>query len=147
MFSINNSASVLSTFRPGTAKVVRFRGAHRFYRAAGWDSTRGEMASAYGSWWADEMVLAEIGKKIDMFESWLPGHLLNKAWPAQYRGVTALCEDWNKKSHRRARRVRREIRTFNNHHDLCGLGDLCGELKKIREEINPVDFLDRSYID
>ena len=30
-----------------------------------------------------------------MFESWLPEHLLNKAWPAQYRGVTALCEDWN----------------------------------------------------
>ena len=92
---INNSASVLSTFRPGTAMVVRFRGPHRFYRAAGWDSTRGSMASAYGSWWADELVLAEIGKKIDMFESWLPGHLLNKAWPAQYRGVTALCDDWN----------------------------------------------------
>ena len=30
-----------------------------------------------------------------MFETWLPGHLLNKAWPAQYRGITTLCEDWN----------------------------------------------------
>jgi hypothetical protein len=36
---------------------------------------------------------------------------------------------------------------LNNHHDLCGLGELCGEFKKIRGEINPVDFLDRSYID
>ena len=37
-----------------------------------------------------------------------------------------------KKSHRRARRVRREIKKVNNHHYLCVLGELCGELKKIR---------------
>ena len=53
------------------------------------------MASAYGSWWADELVLAEIGRQIHMFEGWLPDEMLKKAWPVQYRGATALCEDWN----------------------------------------------------
>jgi hypothetical protein len=53
------------------------------------------MASAYGSWWADEQVLAAIGAKISMFEKWLPQELLKRAWPAQYRGASALCEDWN----------------------------------------------------
>ncbi len=30
-----------------------------------------------------------------MFENWLPEELLRRALPAQYRGATALCEDWN----------------------------------------------------
>ena len=76
-------------------KVVRFIGPHRLYRAAGWDSTKGGMASAYGSWWADEMTLVKIGQRINMFEDWLPKEVLQKAWPAQYRGAMALCEDWN----------------------------------------------------
>lgn len=92
---IPHSSSILSTFLPGTAKVVRFRGPHRFYRAAGWDAKKGGMASAYGSWWADEAVLARIGGTLHQFENWLPQSLLNKAWPAQYRGLSALCEDWN----------------------------------------------------
>src|SRR5918911_538294 len=92
---IPHPASVLSAFKPGTVKVVRFIGPHRLYRAAGWDSTKGGMASAYGSWWADEMTLVKIGQRINMFEDWLPKEVLQKAWPAQYRGAMALCEDWN----------------------------------------------------
>ena len=56
---------------------------------------RGAMASAYGSWWADASVLAGIGNRILKFEGWLPANLLRKAWPTQYRGAAALCEDWN----------------------------------------------------
>lgn len=92
---ITNAASILSAFKPGTAQVVRFMGPHRLYRAAGWDQTKGSMASAYGSWWADEKVLVAIGAKLSMFENWLPKELLKRAWPAQYRGASALCEDWN----------------------------------------------------
>lgn len=92
---ISNPASVMSAFKPGTMKIVRFMGPHTLYRAAGWDSSRGEMASAYGSWWADEMELVKISQKISMFENWLPEKLLRRALPAQYRGATALCEDWN----------------------------------------------------
>ena len=92
---IPNPSSILATFSRGIAKVVRFKGPHRFYRAAGWDLTKRTMASAYGSWWADELILVQIGNKIEHFENWLPKDLLHKAWPAQYRGITALCEDWN----------------------------------------------------
>ena len=92
---IPSPASVLSAFKPGTAKVVRFTGLHKFYRAAGWDATRGGLASAYGSWWVDEMVLIQISHKIDLFENWFPKSFLKRALPSQYRGATALCEDWN----------------------------------------------------
>ena len=92
---IFHSASILATFMPGTAKVVRFVGPHTFYRAAGWSSGKGQWASAYGSWWADSFALVEIGKRIDKFEDWLPSELLQRAWPAQFRGAAALCEDWN----------------------------------------------------
>ena len=88
-------ASVLAAFLPGTAKVVRFTGPHRLYRAAGWDAPRGTMATAYGSWWADELTLARIGSSLQQFERWLPKDLLQRAWPVQYRGMSALCEDWN----------------------------------------------------
>jgi hypothetical protein len=53
------------------------------------------MASAYGGWWVEETVLAQIGARITQFENWLPKNLLAQAWPIQYRGMTALCEDWN----------------------------------------------------
>ena len=95
---VPNAALVLATFVPGTTKVVRFAGPHTLYRAAGWYVTKtgeGRMASAYGSWWADEMALVAIGNRLAQFESWLPPELLKKAWPAQYRGAAALCEDWN----------------------------------------------------
>jgi hypothetical protein len=92
---IANPSQVLATFQNGSADVMRFTGPHRLYRAAGWDATRGQMAAAYGSWWADEATLAAIGSRIDKFEGWLPKELLRKAWPAQYRGAAALCEDWN----------------------------------------------------
>lgn len=92
---IHDAASVLATFNPGTVKVVRFYGPHTLYRAGGWDATKGQMASAYGSWWADSLVLARIGNQLDMFEKWLPPELIRQAWPAQYRGLAALCEDWN----------------------------------------------------
>jgi len=80
---------------PGTVKVVCFTGPHTLYRAGGWDSIKGQLASAYGSWWADAVVLANIGRQLDKFENWLPTALIRQAWPAQYRGVAALCEDWN----------------------------------------------------
>jgi len=93
--TIRDVASVLATFKPGTAKVVRFSGPHTLYRAGGWDASKGELASAYGSWWADALVLAKIGSQLEKFEGWLPSELLRQAWPAQYRGAAALCEDWN----------------------------------------------------
>jgi hypothetical protein len=93
--AIVSPASVLAGFVPGGAKVVRFDGPHRFYRAAGWDATRNTMATAYGSWWVDELALIRIGNTLQQFERWLPKALLQKAWPAQYRGMSALCEDWN----------------------------------------------------
>ena len=92
---IADPSAVLMTFRAGTAKVVRFVGPHHLLRAAGWDATRGGFASAYGSWWADELELGKIGSKLEKFEGWLPKELLRAAWPAQYRGAAALCEDWN----------------------------------------------------
>ncbi len=85
---------ILATFKPGTAKVVKFKGAHKFYRAAGWDA-KGQMASAYGSWWADEIELTKLNAKLSQFQNWLPDELLKKALPAHYRAATALCEDWN----------------------------------------------------
>jgi hypothetical protein len=87
--------TILSGFLGSAAKVVRFTGPHRFYRAAGWDAKSNAMASAYGGWWVEEMILVQIGAKISQFENWLPKNLLAEAWPAQYRGMTALCEDWN----------------------------------------------------
>lgn len=93
--SIANPSVVLQTFRAGTAKVVRFIGPHRLYRAAGWDAKSGRMASAYGSWWSDENALVQIAARIERFEGFLPPELLKRAWPAQYRGAAALCEDWN----------------------------------------------------
>jgi adenylate kinase family enzyme len=41
------------------------------------------------------LVLAKIGSQLEKFEGWLPSELLRQAWPAQYRGAAALCEDWN----------------------------------------------------
>lgn len=93
--AIGNPSAVLQAFQPGTVKVVRFLGPHRLYRAAGWDAKGGRMASAYGSWWSDEQALAQIGARISQFEGFLPPELLKQAWPAQYRGAAALCEDWN----------------------------------------------------
>jgi hypothetical protein len=43
---IASSASVLTAFVPGTAKSCASGGPHRLYRAAGWDSPKGTMASA-----------------------------------------------------------------------------------------------------
>jgi len=53
------------------------------------------MTTAYGSWWVDEVVLTHLGGTLQKFASWLPKDLLQRAWPSQYRGVSALCEDWN----------------------------------------------------
>jgi hypothetical protein len=93
---VADAASVLATFQsPAAAKVVKFSGPHTLYRAGGWDTNKGKLASAYGSWWADELVLARIGSQLEKFETWLPPEMLKQAWPSQYRGVTALCEDWN----------------------------------------------------
>ena len=41
------------------------------------------------------MILVQIGATISQFDNWLRKNLLAEAWPAQYRGMTALCEDWN----------------------------------------------------
>ena len=45
--TIRDAAPILATFRPGTAKVVRFSGPHTLYRAGGWDSSKGQLASAW----------------------------------------------------------------------------------------------------
>lgn len=93
---IDNPTAVLATFdASSTPRVVKFTGSHTLYRAGGWDTNKGVLASAYGSWWADEVVLARIGSELEKFETWLPPEMLKQAWPAMYRGVTALCEDWN----------------------------------------------------
>lgn len=90
-----NPGEVLSALVPGSARVVRFAGPHRLYRAAGWDGRRGKLTTPYGSWWADEQALVSIGNRLEQFEGFLPPELLRRAWPAQYRGAAALCEDWN----------------------------------------------------
>lgn len=93
--AIARPGAVLDAFAGGTVRVVRFVGPHRFYRAAGWDARSGRMASAYGSWWADEAALARIGERLALYKGFLPPELLRLAWPAQFRAAAALCEDWN----------------------------------------------------
>jgi hypothetical protein len=88
-------AEVLAAFAPGSAKVVRFAGPHRLYRAAGWDTLRGRQATPHGSWWADEQALVRLGERLPQFEACLPPGLAHRAWPAPYRGAAALCEDWD----------------------------------------------------
>ena len=94
---IPDVAGVLATFRPGTARVVCFSGPHTLCRAAGWGLKKGkpEQVTAYGSWWADAAVLADIGQRLAMFDGWLPDAMLQRAHTVQYRGAVALCEDWN----------------------------------------------------
>lgn len=77
-----------------TPKVYRYTGPHRFYRAAG-RTAKGDLASPYGGWWADEKVLIGIAANLEKFEGWLTAGEINAAWPAQYRALTALCTDWN----------------------------------------------------
>ena len=44
-------------------------GAQQLSRTGGWDSIKGHLAPAYGSWWADAVVLASIGRQLDKFEN------------------------------------------------------------------------------
>jgi hypothetical protein len=74
--------------------VYRYTGPHRFYRAVGRDA-RGRQANAYGgAWWADENVLIAIAGRLER-AAWLDAAERRRAWPVQYRVLTALCEDWN----------------------------------------------------
>jgi hypothetical protein len=90
---VTNPGQVLAGFS-ATPRVFRYRGPHRFYRAAGKDA-KGRMASAYGGWWVDETVLMQIYGRLDQYKGWLDDRVLKSAMPAQYRALTALCEDWN----------------------------------------------------
>jgi len=92
---IADPKKVLATFKPGTAQVVRFSGSHGLLRAAGWSTKDQRQASAYGSWWVDEHVLANIAARLSMYEGWLPPKMIGQAVSARYRAAVALCEDWN----------------------------------------------------
>lgn len=79
----------------GPLQVYSYSGPHRFYRAAGLNAV-GRQARAYGGeWWADEGVLIEIARRLERSKYWVTHAERQKAWPAQYRALTALCEDWN----------------------------------------------------
>jgi len=79
----------------GQPQVLRYVGPHRFYRAAG-RNANGESAAAYsGQWWADETVLLQIGSHLEVAQLWMSSDERLRAWPAQYRALTALSGDWN----------------------------------------------------
>ena len=65
--------------------------------AAQGDAYGGQMtlADAYsGKWWVDESVLVQIAGRLER-AGWLTDTERRQAWPAQYRALTALCDDWN----------------------------------------------------
>jgi hypothetical protein len=79
----------------GIPRVARYTGPHRFLRAAGRDAS-GSLADAYsGTWWADEAVLFQIAGRLSTAQLWMTADERQRAWPAQYRALMALCEDWN----------------------------------------------------
>jgi hypothetical protein len=92
---------VLSGFdRTNPMVVTRFKGPHTFYRMAGFDETKGQMADPYGAWWVDQDVLTSMFSKInrfDMFQGWVPAeHLARmKSLPMHFRALAAICENWN----------------------------------------------------
>ena len=76
-------------------QVFKYTGPHRFYRAAG-KNAAGGLARAYGGeWWADESTLLEIARKLERAKYWMTKPERVRAWPAQYRALTALSQDWN----------------------------------------------------
>jgi len=95
--------AVLDALVGGTARVVRFVGPHRLYRAAGWHAAgdraastamaSASFASAFGSWWADEAALARLGERLLQSPGVLPPSLLQRAGPAHLRAAAALCDD------------------------------------------------------
>jgi len=87
-------ARVLVNFRPPVA-VCEFKGPARFLRAAGLSRSRGGLANPWGEWWTPEEVLSRIVTRLDQYEGWLRADELRKAVPAQYRGLAAICRDWN----------------------------------------------------
>lgn len=89
-----NAGQILSCYS-GVVNVHRYTGPHRFYRAAG-NTAAGRLARAYGGeWWADESVLIDIAQKLERAKYWTSATERQRAWPAQYRALTALCGDWN----------------------------------------------------
>lgn len=89
-----NGSQVLAAYT-GTVRVCEFIGPHNFYRAAGRNAA-GRLGRAYGGeWWADESVLVEIANKLQRAEGWMSHDQRQRAWPAHYRALTALSEDWN----------------------------------------------------
>ena len=90
---IPNVKEILSCFTGGI-HLYRFTGPHRFYRAAGHEAS-GQLTNAYsGRWWIDEGVLLEIANRLDR-ASCLSDQEQAQAWPAQFRALTAVSEDWN----------------------------------------------------
>ena len=91
---MSNGGQILACYT-GAVQVYTYTGPHNFYRAAGLNAS-GRLGRAYGGeWWADESVLIEIAQKLQRAEYWMTQSERQKAWPAQYRALTALCEDWN----------------------------------------------------
>jgi hypothetical protein len=91
---VSNPTQVLACYS-GPVQVYQYKGPHRFYRAAGLNAS-GRMARAYGGeWWADESALIEIAQKLERAKYWMTRPEKERAWPAQYRALTALSVDWN----------------------------------------------------
>ena len=91
---IANTAEVLAGYS-GSPRVFTYTGPHKFYRAAG-RTVSGSLARAYGGqWWADESTLIKIAAKLQTSSYWMTVPEQKRAWPAQYRALTALCGDWN----------------------------------------------------
>jgi hypothetical protein len=89
-----NMNNILACYS-GITRVYLYSGPHRFYRAAG-KTAKGDLARAYGGeWWADESVLLEIARKLESAQHWMTNSERERAWPAQYRALTALSRDWN----------------------------------------------------
>lgn len=91
---LSNSSQILSSYS-GIVQVYKYKGPHYFYRAAGVNAA-GRLGRAYGGeWWADESALMEIAQNLERAKYWMTKSERERAWPAQYRALTALCEDWN----------------------------------------------------
>ena len=92
--SVTNASTVIDAFE-GSPSVFAFTGPETFYRAAGANAS-GRIARAYGGpWWVSQTVLADVHQHLCTYDGWLSQQEIDRALPALYRSITALCEDWN----------------------------------------------------
>ena len=80
--------SALATFLPAPPpRVFRFDSPHRFYRAdQGRDFDDGSAGQPlHGAFWIDEVALAALVRKLEMYRGWLTDDELLRARSARYR--------------------------------------------------------------